>query len=752
MGQQRRARPIDGLFRKVKPANFAVPQKSQLRPSSQSLPPAPPAAQHQLLTSVPPPKINPPTQKESIQIKPPAKLSLPPVPKAPAKPKEPRFFPDQDFFEISLQEEYENDAREKNAIVKRIVFSLATLIIFTFLGISGIFLLRNSQALSEKVYAESMSGKNYLLSAQDSFLAFDFSGAETNFQKAYADFEKIDERLKKLGQANILIGNISGPDSVVTSAEKLIAVAKDVSSAGKEMATCAGLFDQFSLLDQKQIDSWYPFEAAQQRLKHAKISLEDAQENLLYINPKSLPQVDDLISSLKDKLPIFRKFLTLLINVSLEAPELLGKDKTQKYLILFQNPAEARATGGFLGNYGYLEFTQGKMLGPKVEDIYKLAWLTRGKSDIIKPPEEIFEAKIGLWQKSRWEIWDANWAIDFPQTAQKMEWYYESYDQGLTDGVIALDPIVFSDILKIIGPIKMKKYRLTIDSQNFWQVMERKVELDNPFKKGKASYGEANPKQILKDFSVLFMEKIKSQSKEKKIEIIKSIYENLKRKHLLLFANNAALSDVLANLNWNGQVIQTNNKNEGYLYVNESNVGVNKSSSRIKQSFDLETDVSENKIQNHLKIIRRHTGSKNKPIEGRNISYLRILVPKGSTLNSILVDGQDVAPRVILGEESEKTKFGLLTSLEPQNTQVIELTYTLPFIIEPTSITPKYYSLYFQKQPGKISDNINLKVNIDPIFKIKAIDSKFGGNFSGNMIEFISDHLEDREFKILLSK
>ena len=84
--------------------------------------------------------------------------------------------------------------------------------------------------------------------------------------------------------------------------------------------------------------------------------------------------------------------------------------------------------------------------------------MSEGKRNFIKPPQETYQADIKLWQKGSFELWDANWDIDFPTAAKKIEWYYEQYDQGLVEGVIALDPIVFSDILKIMGPIKMKKY------------------------------------------------------------------------------------------------------------------------------------------------------------------------------------------------------------------------------------------------------------------------------------------------------
>ena len=442
--QQRKKRLVDGIFVSRKKAD-----------------------QSQKITPVPQPKkiISQPskTYQPSFLKKPELKSSKQPKTyqfESPKTTRMPKASNEPSFFEIPLAQEYEKDWAEKSAIYKRFAITGSFVVILLSLVLSGIFLFKKQAGISEKVYAESNAGKNSLLAAQNFLINLDFANAEKSFTLAFEDFKKIEKELSSLGQSNILVGKVPNNDSIVLQGEKLVAVAKNISFAGKEIASCASLFENFDILSGEKIESWQNFNITNERILRADTALLDAQNNLSYVNPKILPEIAELVSELKDSLPIAREVLSLLKNVTSEGAAILGKEKAQDYLILFQNPAEARATGGFLGNYGYLSFNKGKLIGPRVEDIYKLKWLTQGKRDLIKPPEEIYQAKIEFWQKASMEIWDANWDIDFPTAAKKIEWYYEQYDQGLVEGVIACDPIVFADILKIIGPIKMNKYKV----------------------------------------------------------------------------------------------------------------------------------------------------------------------------------------------------------------------------------------------------------------------------------------------------
>ena len=53
-------------------------------------------------------------------------------------------------------------------------------------------------------------------------------------------------------------------------------------------------------------------------------------------------------------------------------PAILGWDAPRRYLVLTQNPAELRPTGGYTGSYGIIAFDKGRITEATFQDIYQL--------------------------------------------------------------------------------------------------------------------------------------------------------------------------------------------------------------------------------------------------------------------------------------------------------------------------------------------------------------------------------------------
>ena len=91
-------------------------------------------------------------------------------------------------------------------------------------------------------------------------------------------------------------------------------------------------------------------------------------------------------------------------------PELAGFDRPKRYMISFQNSAEARGTGGILGAYAIIEVNRGKLEVIKASSNVGLQHLTTLP---IKHSDEYFELygnNPGIWQ-------NANLSPHFPYGA-----------------------------------------------------------------------------------------------------------------------------------------------------------------------------------------------------------------------------------------------------------------------------------------------------------------------------------------------
>ncbi|MGA0078745.1 MAG: DUF4012 domain-containing protein, partial [Candidatus Nanopelagicales bacterium] len=166
----------------------------------------------------------------------------------------------------------------------------------------------------------------------------------------------------------------------------------------------------------------------------------------------------DVVSS-DLKLPIIRWFVRLadldfasidreISAVIAGSPQLLGYLYPQQYLVVTQNSAEARGTGGILGALAIVEFDKGnfKVLQANSNVIFPSE--RRTPIDMPKEFVDLYGYDPGIFQNS-------NLSPHFPYGAEIWMALWERKYGGRLDGVIAVDPTALSFILKSTGPVKL---------------------------------------------------------------------------------------------------------------------------------------------------------------------------------------------------------------------------------------------------------------------------------------------------------
>ncbi|WP_372730134.1 DUF4012 domain-containing protein, partial [Nocardioides sp.] len=131
-------------------------------------------------------------------------------------------------------------------------------------------------------------------------------------------------------------------------------------------------------------------------------------------------------------------------------PRMFGADGPRSYLLMFQNNAEIRATGGMPGTYmlvraenGRLDIVRQARAGEFVERPEPILPLTRAE-------EAQYGRQLGTY------IQDAGFTPDFPRAAEltAARWQEEMSGAPL-DGVMAFDPVAVSYLLEGTGPIAL---------------------------------------------------------------------------------------------------------------------------------------------------------------------------------------------------------------------------------------------------------------------------------------------------------
>ncbi len=416
-----------------------------------------------------------------------------------------------------------------------------------------------------------------------------------------------------------------------------------------------------------------------------------------------------------------------------EFKSILGFDWPKKYLLVFQNPSEVRATGGFIGSVGVMNIEGGKIKSVKLNDVYNIDGQLVGN---IEPPRPI--KKIS----AAWSLHDSNWFFDFPASSERISRFYEKAGGETMDGVIAINPKVALDLLKIVGPIKVEKYGIEITEKNFIDLTQRQAE---------SEYDKTinQPKLFLADFFKQLKEKIDSLPMYKKISIVKNFIVNLDQKDIQVNLKDGASQIFIEKQNWAGKV---NNSEKDYLAIVHSSINGFKSDAVMDEDANLLSEISEDgSVINTLTITRTHKGDENMDdwYKRVNSDYLRIYIPFGSELidakgmakddyfvkdagidydnfekdellekieNSKKIDLKN---NVEILEESGKTVFASWVYASLGESITVSYRYRLPFKIDfNQSQIVGSYTILFQKQSGTRLKIINHEISFPVGWKI----------------------------------
>jgi hypothetical protein len=188
---------------------------------------------------------------------------------------------------------------------------------------------------------------------------------------------------------------------------------------------------------------------AQPKISSAAHAVRQSSERLNGIDAdKLLPQISAPLNVAREQLDSLRGGLDAAADAATITPKMLGADAPRRYLLLIQNNAEVRASGGIPGAVSILSVDNGKLtLGSQTSAGALGAFLPPIKAD---PEQElIYSTRLGTYMQ------DVNLTPDFPTTAGLAKAMWKKKTGENVDGVISLDPVALGYILDATGPVQL---------------------------------------------------------------------------------------------------------------------------------------------------------------------------------------------------------------------------------------------------------------------------------------------------------
>lgn len=142
-------------------------------------------------------------------------------------------------------------------------------------------------------------------------------------------------------------------------------------------------------------------------------------------------------------------------------PSMLGGKQARTYVLMVQNNAEARSTGGIAGSFALLTAKNGRLSMGFQGSLPDLAQFPEPVVAMTAEEKRLFAPSLVT------NILDTNFTPDFPRTAQIVRAMAKKGLDVDVDGVISVDPVALSFVLGGTGPVELKDTPgVTLDQVN----------------------------------------------------------------------------------------------------------------------------------------------------------------------------------------------------------------------------------------------------------------------------------------------
>ena len=206
-----------------------------------------------------------------------------------------------------------------------------------------------------------------------------------------------------------------------------------------------------------------PLTRAVRTLEEARVRLDTAH------SPWLAPPVKARLTQLRRRVTDSRtqaETAELAVRI---APTLLGDEGPRRFFLAIQNPAEMRAAGGIIGNFGEITAVDGRLELVRFGRSMDLNLGGTPADRMLEGPVEYLERYRNFHPERVWQNVTAS--PDFPTVARVIADLYPQSGGRPVDGVISVDPAGLAALLEVVGPIDVAGWPEPITQDNAEQVL-----------------------------------------------------------------------------------------------------------------------------------------------------------------------------------------------------------------------------------------------------------------------------------------
>jgi Protein of unknown function (DUF4012) len=357
----------------------------------------------------------------------------------------------------------------------------------------------------------------------------------------------------------------------------------------------------------------------------------------------------------------------------------LGADQTVRYLVLFQNPAELRPSGGFPGTMGVVSFERGQLGEYTIFDAHELSdqYISQQHPPRSQPwPIQQYFPSPSL------VLHDATWWADFPRSGQTILDMYQETGNPPIQGVVAVQPSVISDLLRITGPftVEVDGEERTITADNVYDEIERQRRLH---REGVTT--DEHHKELLEIIGTQMLQWFQTADRGSFVQAVRVMRSAADRRDVQMFSTDAHTQAWLDERHWSGKLVP--DPAQPTLAIVLANVVTNKASMRLDPTVDVELGAVHDGMRDvtlNIHLLNTGTNDEDPFYAGFAKWWVELTLPQGSTRTATQPDP--------LPDPDSPDGGSYMIAVFPQETGFLSVSFTMPD--DP--------SLFLRREPGAV--------------------------------------------------
>jgi hypothetical protein len=370
----------------------------------------------------------------------------------------------------------------------------------------------------------------------------------------------------------------------------------------------------------------------------------------------AVDQVVDLVGRARDTIEGVDTALTLL-------PSMLGADESRQYLLMSLNNAELRATGGIAGALAIVKAENGTINLGTLTTATDLGEFDQPVLDLSVGEQTLYGDLLATYMQ------DVNYTPNFARSGElaRSMWLERTGEE--VDGVIAIDPIALSYILRATGPIDAGS-GITLNSENAADVLLSGVYSSIP-----------NPKDQDRFFAgamgLIFGSLVEGEADTS--TLFESLARGVGENRIHLWSAEASEQTKIETTPMAGAVPESNSNTTGFgVYFNDATgakmdyylsagIGIASGVCRAdgRPNFDVAIKLESRAPADSASILPKYvTADGAYGVPPGNISTsVFVYAPAGSVPYSVTIDGQEHA--FVAAEDGNHSVAGITIELSP---------------------------------------------------------------------------------------